>query len=83
MALSIKTREVDELPRELVALTGETVTGAVTVALRERLERERQARAAQADFPARIKAHAAHLKARFNVQPISKAEFDAAWGENG
>jgi antitoxin VapB len=39
MALSIKGAEADRLVRELCRLTGETITMAVTIALRERLER--------------------------------------------
>jgi antitoxin VapB len=39
MALSIKTAEADRLARELAAATGESLTEAVTKALRERLER--------------------------------------------
>ncbi|WP_425995503.1 type II toxin-antitoxin system VapB family antitoxin [Caulobacter sp. DWR1-3-2b1] len=41
MALSIKTEEADRLARDLSRLTGETMTEAVTVALRERLARTR------------------------------------------
>ncbi len=41
MAFSIKNDEADRLVRELAAQTGESLTEAVTVALRERLERER------------------------------------------
>lgn len=41
MALSIKTDEADELARELTRLTDESLTEAVTVALRERLDRVR------------------------------------------
>lgn len=41
MALSIKHPEADRLARELTACTGETLTEAVVVALRERLTRER------------------------------------------
>ena len=41
MALSIKTDEADRLARELAAATGETLTDAVTNALRERLDRVR------------------------------------------
>jgi len=44
MALSIKTEEADRLARELAAETHETITEAVTVALRERLERVRKRR---------------------------------------
>jgi antitoxin VapB len=42
MALNIKHAEADRLARELAAMTGETLTQAVVVALRERLERRRQ-----------------------------------------
>lgn len=41
MALSIKTDEADALARELATLTHESLTEAVTTALRERLERVR------------------------------------------
>lgn len=41
MALSIKHPEADRLARELAACTGETLTEAVVVALRERLTRAR------------------------------------------
>jgi len=41
MRLTIKNPETDRLARELVALTGESITAAVTIALRERLERFR------------------------------------------
>jgi antitoxin VapB len=39
MALSIKDDEADRLARRLVAATGESLTEAVRVALRERLRR--------------------------------------------
>ena len=42
MGLSIKNKETCRLARELAHLTGETMTGAITVALRERLERMRR-----------------------------------------
>ncbi len=44
MALSIKTDEADALARALAAETHETLTEAVTVALRERLARVRRSR---------------------------------------
>ena len=43
MALNIKDEGTDRLVRELAAETGETITTAVTVAVRERLERLRGA----------------------------------------
>ena len=47
MSLNIKNEETHQLARELAALTGESMTGAITVALRERLERERRARSVE------------------------------------
>lgn len=44
MALSIKTEEADALAREVASLAHESLTEAVTVALRERLERLRNSR---------------------------------------
>lgn len=41
MALSIKHDETDRLARELADATGETLTTAIAVAIRERLERVR------------------------------------------
>ncbi|HEU0216850.1 MAG TPA: type II toxin-antitoxin system VapB family antitoxin [Stellaceae bacterium] len=42
MSLNIKNREACRLIEELAEETGETMTGAVTVAVRERLERIRR-----------------------------------------
>jgi antitoxin VapB len=39
MALSIKSPEAELLARRLASATGESVTGAITTAVRERLER--------------------------------------------
>ena len=44
MGLNIKNEETCNLAADLANLTGETKTGAITVALRERLERERRKR---------------------------------------
>ena len=44
MSLNIKNVQTCALARELATLTGETMTGAITVALSERLERERRRR---------------------------------------
>jgi antitoxin VapB len=48
MSLNIKDPEAHELARQLAHETGETITAAVTEALRERLERVRQQRRKQA-----------------------------------
>jgi antitoxin VapB len=41
MPISIRDPETDRLAREVARLTGETITGAIGTALRERLARER------------------------------------------
>ena len=47
MPMSIKSPEAEELARKLAGATGETLTGAIVSALRERLDRiERQSQAA-------------------------------------
>ena len=48
MSLNIKNVETCRLAGELAHLTGETKTGAITVALKERLERERRKRSVEA-----------------------------------
>ena len=52
MALSIKTEEADRLARELTALTGESLTDAITIAIRERVER---IQASKDDYLGRIR----------------------------
>ena len=44
MSLNIKSQEAHELAAELARLTGESMTQAVTQAIRERLEREKRRR---------------------------------------
>ena len=47
MSLNIKNKETCRLARELADITGETMTGAITVALEERLEREKHERSVE------------------------------------
>ena len=44
MALSIKSQETERLAREIAAKTGESLTGAIQTALKERLERLKRQR---------------------------------------
>jgi len=83
MALSIKTPEADELARSLARLTGETMTEAVTVALRERLDRERARRAKNEGLADRIEKLASKLRKSFDTRPVTKEEYDALLGEEG
>ncbi len=82
MALSIKTNEADRLARTLARLTGETMTQAVTEALRERLARERARRGATSDLPRRLAALAEQFAGDYDTRPVSRAEWDAASGDD-
>lgn len=67
MALSIRDPKTDRLARELATLTGETMTGAIRVALEQRLQRERRRR--QAEIDRRRKAIDAIVE-RFSRLPV-------------
>ena len=81
MALSIKTEEADRLARELSRLTGETMTDAITKAMRERLERVRAERAAQGDYVARVQAFVRKQAHLFDRRPVTREEWDEASGD--
>jgi antitoxin VapB len=61
MALSIKSDDADRLARQLAAETGESLTEAVVIALRERLDREHSRHAAS--MSTRLKRLAADVAA--------------------
>lgn len=62
MAFSIKNEDADRLARELAAATGESLTEAVLVALRERLQREEaRGRVGAGDRLRRLAAEVAEL----------------------
>ena len=81
MALSIKTDEADRLARELSRLTGETMTQAVTTALRERLDNLRRGRT-QEDLESRVRAFAQSVAHRYDRSPVTRAEWDVAGGDS-
>lgn len=81
MALSIKTEEADRLARELSRLTGETMTDAITQAMRERLERLRKEEEERADYVERMTAFVRERKHRYDRRPVTDAEWDAAVGD--
>jgi antitoxin VapB len=82
MALSIKTEEADRLARDLARLTGESLTCVATVALRERLDRERARRVGERDLPARLADLARRLRPLYDTRPVSRAEWDVASGDD-
>ena len=83
MALSIKTAEADELARSLTRLTGESMTEAVTIALRERLARERARRQRDGDLIQRLSMFAERIAPTYDARLVTKEEWDAAVGDEG
>jgi antitoxin VapB len=81
MSLNLKNEETNRLAHELAGLTGETLTTAVTVAIRERLERLQQSkRGALSDRLLKIgKDCAAHLREPF----LSVDHGDLLYDEKG
>lgn len=78
MSMNIKNKEAHQLTEELAKLTGESLTAAVTEAVRERLDRVRQAQGISlADQLLMIgKDCAAHLKKPFRTIDHGKMLYD-------
>jgi antitoxin VapB len=81
MALSIKTEEADRLARELTRLTGETLTEAVTTALRERCDRERAKYRTPEQKIADVNAFLDSIRGHYDTRPVTKEEWDEASGD--
>lgn len=81
MALSIKTAEADALARRLARVTGESMTEAVTIALRERLAREEAKYGRRDNLADRLERLCAKFRPEYDVRPVTKAEWDAISGE--
>ena len=79
MSLNIKNEETCQLARELAELTGETMTGAITVALRQRLEREREI----AERLKRMRAISKRIAKHLRPGPSSVEHGDWLYDENG
>lgn len=77
MALNIKSHEADRLARALAAETGESITEAVTTALKERLERTQRSRHAIGERLSHIRATAADLAAIDDRTPEEIIGYDA------
>ena len=82
MALSIKAPEADRLARQLAATTGESMTDAVIVAMRERLEREQRKRMDTAALIEEIRAISHHC-ASLPVLDTRTDDEIMGWDENG
>ncbi|MGA9071586.1 MAG: type II toxin-antitoxin system VapB family antitoxin [Terracidiphilus sp.] len=82
MALSIKLPEADRLARRLAATTGETITVAVYVALRERLEKEERKRRTNRSLAAELMEIGRHCSSLPVLDPRSSDEI-LGYDENG
>jgi antitoxin VapB len=79
MGLNVKTDEAHRLAQELAALTGETLTAAVTQALRERLDRVQRERG---DLAERLLAIGRDCAARLK-EPLRASEIDDLYDDDG
>ncbi len=82
MSINIKNEETCRLASELAQLTGDTMTGAITVALRERLERERSERSAEARVQ-RLLAIGKRCASMLRDGPSAVAHGDFLYDERG
>jgi antitoxin VapB len=82
MAISIKSPESDELARRLAATTGESITVAITIALRERLAREERKRQEKDALLEEIRAISHHCASLPVLDTRSENEI-MGWDENG
>ena len=82
MGLNIKNEETCKLAADLARLTGETMTGAITVALQERLEREKRLR--DADVRAqKLRAIAERCAKLLDPGPPAVGHGDMLYDERG
>lgn len=82
MGLNIKNDETCRLARELARLTGESMTGAITVALRERLAHEQRRRGVQARAR-KLRAIAERCANLMGSGPASTEHGDMLYDEQG
>ena len=82
VSLNIKNEETCRLASELADLTGETMTGAITVALKERLEREKRERSAETRLR-EIRAIAKRCAALLGDGPSAIEHGDFLYDERG
>ena len=82
MSLNIKNEETCRLAGELARLTGQTMSGAITVALRDRLEREKRLRNADA-LAEKLHAIGQRCAARMGPGPSAVEHGDYLHDERG
>ena len=82
MSLNIKNEETHQLARELAQLTGETMTGAITIALREKLDKERRERSVKARIQ-KLRAIRERCRSLLKDGPSAVEHGDFLYDENG
>ncbi len=83
MSLNIKNPEAHALAERVAKLTGETMTEAVTVALRERLERIERKQGFDEDRFQRLKALVSGSRELWREPYLSAEHGDLLYDENG
>ena len=82
MPISIKAPEADRLARQLTAVTGETITDAVIMAMRERLAREERKREGKRQLVDDLMAIGRHCASLPVLNDLTEDEI-MGWDENG
>ena len=82
MALSLKDPETDALARQVAGLTGESLTEAVRISLKERLVRERLKKGRPAGVAERLEEISRRHVARPILDPRTDDEI-MGWDESG
>ncbi len=82
MSLNIKNEQTHQLARELAQLTGETMTGAITIALREKLDREKHERSVEARIQ-RLRGIRKRCRSLLRDGPSAVEHGDFLYDENG
>jgi antitoxin VapB len=81
MAMNIKNEEAERLTRELADLTGDSLTTAIIVALRERLEKVRHR--TEPDLASRLLAIGQDLAPRLHEPYRSREHGDLLYDDRG
>ena len=82
MTLNIKNEETHQFVKEPKQLTGKTMTGAITLALREKLDRERRERSVEARIQ-KLRAIRKRCRSLLKDGPSAVEHGDFLYDENG
>ena len=82
MILNIKNEETHQLAKEPKQLTGKTMTGAITIALREKLDRERRERSVEARIQ-KLRAIRKRCRSLLKDGPSAVEHVDFLYDEDG